>query len=246
MMKTSLKAALYASFAALLPQAAAARVWEPPQGCELFMTVQSQGCRVSNHYRCEGDPEGDQWRADFDQEGIAFRSRINFETEWVESHEIDPPTVQLLSGNRPDPASFSELIGSGSDTFDFYLNRDTGLNTHVQGYDRLTGGKITIDGVELEQTESEATETDSDGMTVRNWRGNEFISREMRLFFSGAGQIDLGDGQWLPIDGTPITFDFPGDKGFGSTRPLYDCDPLTTSAPVKTPLERLWEAKDAR
>src|SRR5690606_21121627 len=87
---------------------ALARTWTAPEGCEIFLTVQSKLCRVSNHYRCGSDDAGDQWRADFDQEGLFFQSRINFETEWVESY--DNSGVQRLEPNPEDPASFSELI----------------------------------------------------------------------------------------------------------------------------------------
>ncbi|WP_112310844.1 hypothetical protein [Pseudogemmobacter bohemicus] len=239
---------LFATLAAILTVpaltgAAAARTWTAPEGCETFMTVQAKGCRVSNYYICTADPAGDQWRADFDQEGLFFRSRINSETEWVESISEGEGTVQWLAPDRADPASFSELISSGIDTFEFSLTRDNGFDTKVNGFDRLTGRTVTIDGVTLEETEFEAAETDADGNQVRRSRGNEYISRDMRLFFSGPGQTDLGDGQWLPIDGGPIDFIFPGEPGFASPSPLYDCDPLVTEAPALPGTERLWRAR---
>ena len=46
----------------------------------------------------------------------------------------------------------------------------------------------------------------------------------MRMFFAGPGDVDLGDGQWLPIDGSPMEFIFPGEAGFMATQPLFDCD----------------------
>lgn len=204
--------------------------WQAPEGCEIFLTVQAKGCRVSNHYRCEGDRAGDQWRADFDQEGMFFRSRINAETEWVESYDSNPPVQQLL-GQRRDPASFSDLIAAGVDTFDFDLTRSDGVKSSVKGFDRLTGVQITIDGVILDETAFEATETDVTGAQMRASRGREYISRDKRLFFAGPGEVDLGDGQWLPIDGSPIDFINPGEPGFAAKMPLYDCDPVLTEAP---------------
>ncbi|MCB5409517.1 hypothetical protein [Pseudogemmobacter faecipullorum] len=218
------------ALALTLPLAAEARTWTPPQGCEIFLTVQSQGCRVSNHYICSADPAGDQWRADFDQEGLYFRSRINAETEWVESFEMNPPQRQWLDAGRADPASFSELLATGLDTFEFTLSRDSGIGSRVTGFDRLTGNSITVDGFLLEETEYEALEEHESG-EVRGNRGHEYISRELRLFFSGAGQMDLGDGEWLPYSGAPLDILKPGEKGFGATQPLYDCDPLMTEAP---------------
>ncbi|WP_216654639.1 hypothetical protein [Pseudogemmobacter hezensis] len=239
---------------ALLPVLAAfagpsaARTWSAPEGCEINMTVQAKGCRVSNHYICSNDAKGDQWRADFDQEGLFFQSRINFETQWVESISLGDGEVQYLGDVAEDPASFSELLDTGLDTFDFTLTRNFGPDSRVIGFDRLTGRSITIDGVVLEETEFEATEADLDGNPLRASRGHEYISRDKRMFFAGPGQTDLGDGQWVPIDGSPIDFIFPGEPGFAATRPLYDCDPLLTNAPApqgpaQQGLERLWRAR---
>lgn len=225
-----MKLPLALALMALAPAPALAGTWSAPEGCEIFMTVQSKGCRVSNHYRCTADAEGDQWRADFDQEGLFFQSRINFETEWVESFDIDPPVQQWL-GDREDPARFSELLSSGMDTFAFGLTRSDGADSRVRGFDRLTGRSVTIDGVLLEETEFDFEETDLFGTVLRRARGNEYISRDMRLFFAGPGETDLGDGQWLPIDGSPVDFAFPGDKGFATTQPIYDCDALTAGLP---------------
>jgi hypothetical protein len=225
---------------ALLPVAAHAGTWTPPEGCEVFLTVQAKMCRVSNHYRCSADAPGDQWRADFDQEGMFFQSRINFEAEWVESFDVNPPVRQWLKDGAEDPARFSELLSSGVDTFAFELGREDGADSSVRGFDRLTGRSVTIDGVVLEETQFDAVETGVDG-SVRQSRGNEYISREMRLFFAGPGETDLGDGQWLPIDGSPLQFISPGEPGFAATQPLYDCDPLTAEGPVQRP-ESVWRA----
>ena len=43
-------------------------------------------------------------------------------------------------------------------------------------------------------------------------------------------ETDLGDGRWLPIDGSPVEFVFPGEKGFLARQPIHDCDALTAEA----------------
>ena len=222
-MKFLLAPALLAALAA----PAAAGTWTAPAGCTIFMTVQSKECRVSNYYTCAQDNPGDQWRADFDQEGLFFQSRINRETEWVESYDIGPGVRQWLDPNPEDPARFSELLSSGLDTFAFTLTQDDGVRTAVRGFDRLTGKTVTIDGVMLDETEFDFTETDMAGNVLRRARGHEYISRDHRTFLAGPGETDLGDGQWLPIDGSPVDFAFPGDKGFAASQPIYDCDALT-------------------
>jgi hypothetical protein len=214
-----------------LPGPALAGSFTPPEGCTTFMTVQARQCRVSNHYTCSADTPGDQWRADFDQQGPFFLSRINAEAEWVESYDLGQTVVrQTLDPNPSDPASFTELLSTGTDTFAFNLSRDNGEQTRVNGFDTLTGRSFTIDGVTLAETQFEFTETDLNGTVLRQSRGNEYIQPEMRLFFSGPSEWRGPDGDFLPMDGSPIQFIFPDQPGFAATEPLFDCDPLMTRA----------------
>lgn len=208
---------------------ALAGTWSAPEGCEVFMTVQAKACRVSHYYRCTGDAPGDQWRVDMDQEGPFFFSRINSEAEWVESFD---PVRQVLDPSPADPARFSELLASGVDTWDFTLSKEDGTGSRASGYDRLTGKTVVIDGITLSQTEVEFTEYDLTGNVLRRSRGNEYLHPDWRLFFAGPGETDLGDGQWLPIDGSPVQFVFPGEDGFLATQPIFDCDALTAEARV--------------
>ncbi|NJS38456.1 MAG: hypothetical protein HC783_04920 [Rhodobacteraceae bacterium] len=223
---------------AFLPTPTLAGTWTAPQGCEVFMTVQSKACRVSNHFRCSADAPGDQWRADFDQEGVFFTSRIDSEGQWVESYTYNPTVKQVLDPVRADEASFSELLSTGIDTWDFGMSRDDGSASGAKGYDRLTGKTAVIDGITLQETEVDFIESDVMRNVLRRSRGNEYLHAEWRLFFSGPGETDLGDGQWLPIDGSPVEFIFPGEEGFLDTQPKYDCDVLTAEAPV-------WRVSDA-
>ncbi len=198
-------------------------VFAPPAGCEGWLTVQSRGCRVSNHYKCTADAPGDQWRADFDQEGIFFVSRIDREGQWVESYDLFPTVRQALEPNPADPASFSDLLANGVDTFDFALTEDTGGQSTVTGFDRLTGRSVTVDGITLQETEFEFRETAPDGSMLREARGNEFIHPDWRLFFSGPSEWITEAGP-LPVDGSPRAFVFPGEPGFFTTEPIFDCD----------------------
>lgn len=206
---------------------ALAGTWNVPEGCEAFMTVQSKACRVSHYYRCQGDAPGDQWRVDMDQEGPFFYSRINHEAEWVESFD---PIRQTLDPNPADPASMTELIAEGMDTWSFSLSKADGSGSRAEGYDRLTGRSVVIDGVKLNETEVEFSEYDQAGNLMRQSRGNEYMHPDWRLFFAGPGETDLGDGIWRPIDGSPMEFIFPGEDGFLARQPKYDCDALTAEA----------------
>ncbi|MCX7286261.1 MAG: hypothetical protein NTW20_01530 [Rhodobacterales bacterium] len=214
-----------------------AGTWAAPEGCEAFLTVQSKSCRVSHYYRCEADSPGEQWRVDMDQEGPFFYSKIDSEGQWLESYD---PIKQTLDSGPADPASMSDLVSEGMDTWSFGLSKADGTATRAEGYDRLTGKSVLIDGITLKQTEVDFTEFDQSGTVLRRSKGNEYINPEWRLFFAGPGETDLGDGQWLPIDGSPVDFVFPGEDGFLATQPIYDCDALTAKADLP---QSLWRAR---
>jgi hypothetical protein len=209
------------------PLDAAAGSFTPPVGCTGWLTVQARACRVSNYYKCTQDAPGDQWRADFDQEGLFFASRIDNEAQWVESLDMSPMVRQTLDPNPEDPASFSELL-TGLDTFAFNLSRDNGEQSRVRGFDRLTGRTIVIDGISVLETQFEYNETDASGTFVRRSRGNEYVHPDWRLFFAGPSEWDGGDG-YVPLDGSPLQFILPGEPGFFSSEPLYECDAVLSN-----------------
>ena len=204
--------------------------FSPPEGCEAFLTVQARGCVVSHHYRCTADAPGDQWRADFDQQGVFFLSKVDREGQWVESYDMFPTVHQTLDPASRDPASFTDLL-TGRDDFAFELSRDNGEHSVVSGYDQLTGKSFVIDGVPLQQTEFEFSETDAAGNLLRRSRGNEYIHPDWRIFFAGPSEWDDGTG-YVPLDGSPVQFVLPGEPGFLSNTPLFECDAVMSSYPM--------------
>ncbi len=224
-----MRLALILSLALPMP-ALAAGTFTPPEGCSTWMTVQARACRVSQYYKCTADAPGDQWRADFDQEGMFFVSRIDAESQWIESYDLNPPVKQTLDPSPEDPASFSDLLG-GVDTFAFSLSKDDGRQSRVRGFDRLTGKTVVIDGITLQQTEFEFEEKDGSGTLLRRSKGNEFVHPEWRTFFAGPSLWDGGDGEYVPIDGSPLQFVFPDEPGFAATEPLFECDAVLSSLP---------------
>lgn len=214
---------LVVAAAGLLALQAHASTFTPPEGCTGTMTVQSRGCRLSNHFICAQDPQGDQWRVDFGEYGAYFASRINFETQWVHSVDMGSGLTSRLVPGAADPASFSELLETGTDTFDFSMLRGDGRMTRVTGFDTLTGQEVVVSGVVLKETTYEFSETLQDGTFLHGAKGREYIWPERRLFFSGTSEWTDAEGSYTR-EGSPVEIILPGQPGFMATRPEHDCD----------------------
>ncbi len=205
----------------------------PPEGCTAYMTVQQKSCVVTHYYTCDQDPEGHQWRADLNLDGPYFLSQIDYETQWVLSLDLSQGTRERLALGAPDPASFTELVETGLDSFDFKTITDAGEETQVVGYDRLTGREVIIDGVPLKESANEVTLTDAQtGELKWSAKGKEYISVKHRIFLSGISEWTTADGT-SEFDSSPVEFAFPGDRGFLSDTPKYDCNTISASFTVE-------------
>ncbi|WP_223426827.1 hypothetical protein [Tateyamaria pelophila] len=193
----------------------------PPDGCVGVVTTQNRDCLVNNIYTCEADQPGSSWRLMFDRDGPVFLSKIDFETQWLESYDLFPTRQDALRQPADDPASLSELLATGIDTYDFIIAGTQGV-TRVVGFDRLTGDDVVIDGEPLLGTEFSARHESTMGRDLQV-QGREFVSVKHRRFFPGVTTISQGDDT-EEHDRTPIEFIYPGEPGFFTTTPLYECE----------------------
>ncbi len=200
-----------------------------PQGCTGYVTVQKRGCTVSHLFTCTADPTGNQRRIDLDEDGMIYMGQTDAETQWIESHHIVAGTVDRLGPDPLDPASFTELVETGRDTWDFTTTSEPFAVTVYRGEDRLTGRTEVVDGVTLEETAFEVVVSDPLGGELYRVQGNEYIQRDWRTFVSGVRTITMPDEQF-ETDGRPVEFAFPGEPGFLANRPQYDCGMMMSKA----------------
>ncbi|MFD1881741.1 hypothetical protein [Paracoccus pacificus] len=225
-----------AGFAALIlalvaPGAVSAGVFTPPEGCTLNMTVQSRSCTVAQHYTCAGDNPGDMRTTYFGPDGPKHISLIDKETRWIETQDPRTGIIDRLASGNADEASFSTLLSTGRDDFDFWTESETGERLHHVGYDKLTGKTMVIDGETLEQTEFSLTTSDSAGQVLWERTGNQFISRKDGRFYGGIERAKDWTGLNETTNDSPVTFIKPGERGFGDTTPQYDCDMQMVNMP---------------
>lgn len=206
---------------------AAAGKFAAPAGCEVFATVQMRSCQVSQHYRCAGDPAGEQWALYLDGEGPFYLSRIDAETRWLQSFDLTSGEADKLI-SEADPASFSGLLASGRDEYDFKTESSTGEIRRYTGHDELTGETVTIDGVTLERTRFDLTATAEDGSVIWHRTGDQFVQRDWRLFWADREAFENGAGDTETVVDTPMQIAQPGQKGYLAATPIYDCGDMLT------------------
>lgn len=205
-----------------------------PAGCEAFLTVQSRSCSVAHYWNCSADPEGTFWRVAIDQDGPYYLSQSDAEYRWLQNYELASGAEAVLIEPEEDPASISELLETGTDSMVFSMQRtEAGVSFQrdYNGFDSLTGAEIEIDGQRLLLTEfTYSFETEAGTLLVT---GNQFVDPERRLFFGGLETSQLGDNPVVEADYSPREFIVPGEDGFLSTRPLYDCgDTMSSLSPL--------------
>ena len=200
----------------------------PPKGCQLQATVQNRGCSVSQYYQCQADPEGHQRSAILGEDGLRHLSRIDAETRWIESSDPNTGLADFLVERSTDHASFQTLLETGTDDFDFWTESNTGERLRHVGQDILTGETVEIDGQALDVTRFQLKTYDANGELLIERSGQQFISRTMGRFYGGVEVQTDWTGQRQETNDSPVTFAFPGEKGFGEATPHFDCDQLLT------------------
>lgn len=202
---------------------AAQQTFAAPDGCTGTLTVQQKGCVLVNVWSCEADNPGDQWLALIGQGGLFSVQKVDREFQWIEAYKVSGN--ETLQTPAADPASVTELLANQIDTWDFTIETEEGPQRNV-GYDMLTGGTTVIDDVTLLDTEYQGRTLDADGNEIEASIGRQYVSEDLRLFFFGQSWDAATPDQ--VIDMAPVEFIFPGEPGFFSDQPIYECNQTET------------------
>lgn len=202
--------------------ALAAETFTPPQGCTGTLTVQMRSCLVTNVWTCAADAPGEQWVSLFTQEGPWQVRKIDRDFQWLTTYYASTASVETMQQPAADPSDLDELLTTRNDLYDFVVTRDDGsAPERFVGYDRLTGESVQIDGETLLRTEFAYDVLDEGGAVTSSSAGRQFISETHRLFFFGEDWNIATPGQ--VTDASPMQFIYPGEAGFFSPNPKYDC-----------------------
>jgi hypothetical protein len=208
---------------AMATPAVAQQSFDAPEGCEPKLTVQHKGCIVLNVWTCEADDPGDQWLAVIGQGGLFSVQKVDSEFQWIEAYKVTGD--EQLQMPVPDPASLTELFETQIDTWDFTLETEEGIERNV-GFDTLTGDTTMIDGEPLLNTEYQGRTLDGEGNEIDNGSGRQYVSEKHRLFFFGEAWDAATPDQIT--DMSPVEFIYPGEAGFFTGAPKFECNQLET------------------
>ncbi|MFT6121397.1 MAG: hypothetical protein ACJAXK_003359 [Yoonia sp.] len=203
---------------------AAQQSFAAPEGCEATLTVQHKSCVLINVWQCDADEAGDQWIALLTQAGVFSIQKVDAEFQWLEAYKINGN--ETLVTPTKDPSSLTELFEAQLDTWDFSLETDDGIERNV-GFDMLTGETTVIDGETLLKTEFQGRTLDADGNEIEAGSGRQFVSEKHRMFFFGIGWDDASPDDIM--DMSPVEFIYPGEPGFFSNSPKYECNVIESS-----------------
>jgi hypothetical protein len=207
--------------------------FQVPQGCTAFLTVQSRGCSVSHYWTCQGAPDGHHWRVTMDQDGPFHLAMHDREFRWLQTWILRANITATLVEPEQDPANLTELLSTGSDTMAFSMRFDGpggSAQRDYTGFDQLTGSRTEIDGRDLLITEFSYQYETTDGMIRTS--GNQFVDPDWRLFFGGIETSTDALGATQQEDRSPVDFIEPGEDGFLTLDPAYDCSVIMSSLPA--------------
>ena len=200
---------------------AAQATFSPPAGCTGVLTVQHRQCLLYNVWTCEGDPAGHRWSGRFVEGGLNAVRLIDNDSQWLARYFVDPPEVQELQQPSRDPASLTDLLETGVDSYDYTMFANGVFSERTIGIDRLTGREVEIDGEPLLEITFTTADIAEDGSTLSQTDGRQYVSARHRVFvvdeFWPAGRPDEVSSA------PPVEFIYPGEPGFFASTPRYDC-----------------------
>ena len=228
--------AVLACMASVLTQPTAAQSIALPTGCEGWLTLQQRSCQVVNYYRCEVDAPGNFWMQVNDSDGLYLTMHIGPEYEWLEVHAPRVGYSDILEQPEADPTRITELLSEGVDTREFVTVTNLGNRRTVRGRQWMTGEKVVVDGVPLLRTSYDTQALFEDGTIAWHSRGAEYVHVGWNMLIAGTEEWRAGDGDWQHRNLEPMEFIFPGEAGFLSGKPRYDCGAVQARAPGETDL----------
>lgn len=204
-----------------LPVCGWAQVYTVPAGCEAIVTVQSRSCLVRQVMRCADNPDG-ATIALVRQEGEDVLLRQDAGSQTIEAVSVGTGEV-VRTVVVTDPIDARLAAKTGHDGFDLEQDGGPGPRERFAGEMVSDGAPVIIDGVLLVPLAAETVITTIKTGETRTLRQTLLFEPRERIAYVATTQMTDPPGALL--DRTPVSFILPGEAGFLSMEPDYDCDP---------------------
>ena len=218
------------AFAAMIVAPFMAVAETTPEGCEAVLTVQKHGCEVTHIYQCE---QGIVKHINIDQDEFDWVSL--FGPDYIELESKEEITgIGLVGMNAiSDPRSLHTLLTTGRDTVAYRGEFDMpGLligAADVSSQSRLMDEVLEIGGVTWQKALEEIVFQVRPHLAMTGTQ-DIWIDAESGILFHGSSSHELA-GKAEETDNTPVEVIYPGQPGFLSMSPIYDCGEMMSALP---------------
>jgi hypothetical protein len=217
--------------------AAAPAFAEVPKGCEPVLTVQKHSCALMNFYKCDGTGETGAYSEEYTKDGRGASVYTTGDFEFIKDVETESGGGIYGVPGKGDMFSLSALLAQGEDRVDRFITMRGGFIPQKElrfvGVYSLTGDTKTIDRTVLKTGRVVADIVVGPLFGAFHVGTEIFVSERDGLYIEGARTIRAGDGG--PVETTnetPVHLIRPGEEGFMSRVPLYDCDDLVSQRDI--------------
>lgn len=223
---------LVSGLAFTLPASAQAEIqFEPPIGCQPVLTVQQRSCQVMNHWRCGSGDGVENWYGYFTDGGAVDSFEKNGpDHQFIHVQHFSEGGMFMGVTAANDNSSLSALVSTGRDNFDVTFSMNLfgiEFDARFLGETKLSGKQIKVDGETLSELTSSFAMTflDSDLLGEElNIAGTstDYLLVADEIFMDGTGVVETSEGTERD-DNSPVEIIRPGEDGFFTRIPKYDC-----------------------
>ena len=197
-----------------------------PEGCVPYLTVQSVDCEVDIYMRCD-KPSGQYIRIqNYAPHGLDTIEEATDDWSILFSVDVERKTGLVVRQGPQTPISGAAMLSDGLTEFeypvDFYFDRPAPYAVQMTGIFRMTGETVVVDGHELMVLENRIRVEIPPPLGPLETIQAGYYSADLDAYMEGSGSLRLGQNV-TPIEAGPARFALPGEPGWLSLKPLFNC-----------------------
>lgn len=202
--------------------------------CAPVMTIQKRGCVVETQYLC-GKGDAATWRSEnFEAAGVDGVSVSTLAYDPIEFADGSGDGGIVFDAGRTFSSHPNKVIAEGVGQLEqggMFIMRGLSRPVTVQGTLKRLDPPLVLDGVTLQRIELSGTMQFPQPMKPLTLVANYHYDARTRVLFAGESKIELPWTKEKPLE-SPARIILPGQPGFQSEQPVFDCGELSMAAPL--------------